>query len=240
MKHLTTAALALVLLSACGSDEEEDALAACLEPAFNLSDCDRGSLDAFANGGVYSVRLDSLASAVPLATGMRVVPGAPGNTTFFGLQATEVKLGGGNYFISSEYNPGDVRSRWSFVGCRALNERQLTGFFRRCNEGFQPFEGTFTAERLARRAGEAESAGVERVSEAALSDTSAQATAIHVAGTRAFVVAESTGIFVFDVTDPAQPQQTAVYRIADRTAELGTSPSDVWSHVQVVGDNLYV
>jgi hypothetical protein len=244
MKHLTTAALALVLLSACGSDEEpQDALAACLEPAFDVSTCDRASLDAFANGGVYSVRLDALSSPVPLGTAMRVSPGAPAQTSFFGLQATEVKLGGGNYFLSAEYTagtaPNEVRSRWSFAGCRALNERQITGLFRRCNEGFQPFEGTFTAERLARRAGEADSTGVDLVSETALSEAGAQATSLYVEGTRAVVVAETTGVFVFDVSDPAQPRQTATYLIKDRATELGSN-TDVWSNVRVVGNSLYV
>lgn len=242
MKHLTTAALALLVLSACGSDDEENALDACLQPAFNLESCDGASLDAFAAGGAFNMRFDVAGASLPSTASMRVVPGNPSDTIFLGLTATDVALGNGQFFVSSEYSQNGVPSRWSLVGCRAINARQLQGFFRRCNQGFEPFQGTFTAERLARRDGEQESSGgVTKVQEVALPTPGGAATNVHVTATDAFVVVDTVGIYRFDISNPdVAPRFLGRRLISERTAELGSVPSDVWSDVQVVGDNLYV
>jgi hypothetical protein len=128
------------------------------------------------------------------------------------------------------------------VGCRAVNARQIQGFFRRCNEGFEPFQGSFTAERLARRDGEQESAGgVTMVHEVALPTPGGAATNVHVTATDAFVVVDTVGIYRFDISNPdAAPRFLDRYLISARTAELGAVPTDLWSDVQVVGDNMYV
>ncbi|MBF5044863.1 MULTISPECIES: LVIVD repeat-containing protein [Myxococcaceae] len=237
--RLPIALVALALLPACSSDKNSggDDLAACEQSEFDLKGCNVASLDAFASGGPFNLQLTNTDGTPAGVAGMALDP-TGAHSTFFGQQQdVQVKLGGGTFFASAPFNINGTDGQVSIAGCEATSGRQLRGFFRRCNVGFNSVEGTFVAEQLVRRDGEAESSGnLQLVAERPLSG--ALATSLYVSGNTAYVIAENTGIFRYDITDPTNPTSLDSVTIAARKDLVGTT--DRWASVAVVGDNLFV
>ena len=238
--RLSFALVALALLPACGSDKNDggDDLAACEQTAFDLQGCNVASLDAFASGGPFNMQLTNTNGTPAGVTGMVLVPSGAGSTFFGQKTDVEVKLGNSTFFVTTPFTDSSGNAgRVSIIGCEATTGRQLRGFFRRCNAGFNPVEGTFVTEQLARRDGEAESSGdLQLVAERPVSE--GVPTSLYVSGNTAYVIAENTGIFRYDITDPANPTRIDALTIQARKDLVGEN--DRWGAVAVVGDNLFV
>jgi hypothetical protein len=227
MRRLLALSSTLFLTLGCGKDSGSEDKAECQLEAIDLSACQRSSLAAVQAEGIWNLNVELNDGSGSAAT-MRLT-GLASGPTLLGLNVTERQVSGDTFFLASDVvdTSGDP-VRYVVAGCSATGPGQMAGIFRRCQAGRADLQGTFQGVRLTRRAGEEESSKVERVGEVSLPRGSA--TELAVANGVAYVVAGKEGLFVFDVSNPAQPT---------RVAESKPS-NDVYSDVLVNGQTLYV
>ncbi|WP_240359425.1 LVIVD repeat-containing protein [Pyxidicoccus trucidator] len=227
MRRLLALSSTLFLALGCGKDDATDARADCQLAAIDLSACQRSSLAQLQADGIWNLNVE-LNDGSGAASTMRLT-GLASGATLLGLNVTERQVSEDTFFIASDVvdTAGDP-VRYVVAGCSATGPGQLAGIFRRCQDGRADLQGTFEGVRLARRAGEEESSKVERVGEVGLPRGSA--TELAVAHGHAYVTAGKEGLFIFDVSNPAQPTRAAESKPAD----------DVYSDVLVHGRTLYL
>ncbi|HZI13102.1 MAG TPA: hypothetical protein VE153_22150 [Myxococcus sp.] len=212
--------------------------------SFDMSGCDTGSLAAVERmGAIYraELRLD----AIRLPTWE---PGfGPGSGGFqfdasgqlvsvSGMGNPRAQVGPGSFIVSgAQVRDDGTQELITFAGCRAPGPRQLTGCYVRCKNGQISARGTFRAERMTWREGEAEaSGGMRLLSESAVAR--GFPADVYVAKGHAYVVSLNAprregGLTVFDVSDPARPVQTA---------SLALTNDSKWNGVWAKDDALYV
>jgi hypothetical protein len=221
---VVTAGALLLTLPGCTRTEEEVKRECALE-AFELSACDRSGFASVQADGIWksNVTLDGLDTPAALH-----LSSEPSKALLFGVPLTERKVEGETFFLASDYNGTSSSIRLAIAGCQAPTPEQVKGEFRRCVNGEADLKGTFEAARIKRVAGEQEASGVELVSETALPRGTAMD--VFVSGGYAYVTALSSGLFIYDVRDPAHPS---------KVAELSPT-NDTWYRSWVRGQTLYI
>ncbi len=213
--------------SACGSADN-----------FDLTGCDTNTLTAVERqDAIYraELRYTGSAGATPGSAGFQFnAEGRPG--LVMSMPASGFQLQPGTFLISGAQTRTDgVHEQVTFAGCSSPVPSKVTGCFVRCRNGQPQAQGTFRAERMTWREGEAESSGgLQLISESFVQ----RGTPVDIYVTRghAYVVSLGSsprpgGLTVFDVSDPAHPVQTASLDL----------PSDSrWNGVWAKDDGLYV
>jgi hypothetical protein len=235
MRRLLVSFSALVLAVGCGTTVEEQPVKAECEPqVIDLSACDRATLAAVQAEGIWNMHL------VYASDGYR----APSVIRFGGdkpvvageLPITSKTVESNALFVYSDVKTtGGVPLRYVFAGCSSTGPGHVKGHFRRCTNGTKDLEGSFEAYRMGWRAGEAEASGVELVSELALPKDGegrlrGTAADLFVAGGHAYVAAHTGGLFIYDVSKPAEPRLVASL----------TPTNDAWNQVWVHGTTAYI
>jgi hypothetical protein len=227
MRRLLALSSTLFLALGCGNNERSGPRADCQLEAIDLSSCQRSSLAQVQPEGVWNlnVRLNDNSGS---ATSMRLTGESTG-ATLLGFTVTERQVSADTFFIASDLvDANQVPLRFAVAGCSAQGPTQMAGVFRRCRDGAVDLQGTFEAVRVTRRSGEQEASRLELVSESALPRGSA--TELAVANGRAYVTAGAEGLFIYDVSNPAQPR---------KVGEVKPS-NDSFTDVLVHGQTLYV
>ncbi|MCP3137292.1 LVIVD repeat-containing protein [Pyxidicoccus xibeiensis] len=200
--------------AACGSAD-----------SFDLTSCDKASLGALERqDAIYRAELryegatGASADIQPGGGGFQLNAAAE-PVSVLGYPATPTwRVGAEAFLITSQANrPNNVVDRFTFAGCRTHGPRTLTGCFSWCRNGRLHSRGTFRAERMTWRPGEAESSGLALVSESPV----ARGFPVDVYVTRghAYVVSinndpgDSGGLTVFDVSNPRAPVQRASFQL---------------------------
>ncbi|WP_426750626.1 LVIVD repeat-containing protein [Myxococcus sp. Y35] len=228
MKRLLAITSTLALVTACGNDNPSAPKAECQLEAIDLSACQLPTLAAVQPEGIWNLNIN-LNDGSGAAAAMRLSGGGSNNQLLLGVNATERQSTPESFFLASEYQQSpDLTIRFAVAGCSSTGPGQMSGIFRRCANGAVDMKGTFDAVRLGRRAGEEEASGVELVAEVAL--TGATATNVAVANGHAFVTAGAKGLYIFDLSNPAQPRQVA----------MSEPPDDYFTDALVNGQTLYV
>ncbi|HYO72814.1 MAG TPA: hypothetical protein VEU33_42805 [Archangium sp.] len=223
-RSLVVMAGALLLsLPGCSNTEEEKH--ECDLPAFDLSACNRSGFAAVQAHGVWKTHVTLDGVGTP--TVFFLTPDQS-QSLLFSTPLSERNVEGDTFYLATDYARSFSSLRIAIVGCEAPAPDRMKGQFRRCVNGEKDLEGTFEAVRVQRPAGEQESSGVERVSEAAL--PRGRAMDVFVSGGYAYVTALSEGLFVYDVKDPAAPR---------KVAEV-TPTADTWHRSWVKGSTLYI
>lgn len=222
--HALRIALSLTLLltlAACPKPDEGPTQAACGDFAqFDLSSCDRDSLAQVDASGIWNVNMylhrpaatargtaqqaladepSAIESAVGSPTAWNLTPG---ETVILGRQAIDRNISGQTFYLSTKYTVRYDEVRYAFAGCSATAPGKVSGQVLRCLNGVVSREGTFEAVKLSRIAGEAESSGLNLVSEVPLTGTTAD---VYVTNGYAFVPRFWDGLTIIDVRDPAKP-----------------------------------
>ncbi|MBU8900162.1 hypothetical protein KRR26_31605 [Corallococcus sp. M34] len=212
---------------------------ACGSPDFFLAPlCNVRSLGDVAGPALYSVRINwDLLEPVGLVDSLRVV--TDGGASTLGTMALPAQeLGPERFYLSAREGLEDGgSSTLSLSGCESYARgRRLVGCYARCANGAPVRLGTFAAERLVRREGEAESSGMALLSESPVGRGDAMGLVVSQA--HAFVVSGPDlmrgvpgGLTVLDVHDRAAP----VLR-----ARIDAPMGDTWRAVAARGDVLYV
>ncbi|MCY1018430.1 LVIVD repeat-containing protein [Pyxidicoccus sp. MSG2] len=151
-----------------------------------------------------------------------------------GLQAFSAYLD--QMFYVAGYIPaGFAEPQYAFIGCRASSPRELTGCISACGNGQLRYFGSFRAQRMTWRQGEAESSGgLQLLSESFVE--LGKPGDVFVAKDHAYVVSYDRpgrrgGLTVFDVSDRRHPVLKTSFNI----------PGDsYWNGVWAKGDALYV
>ncbi len=224
MRRLLVPFSALMLAAGCGNTEEPVVKRDCELEVIDLSACDRSTLAALQAEGIWNTNLVfSDGDMSPTAFRFGAEP------KLAGLPMTDKRVSGDSFFLVSDVeNAAKQPVRFVFAGCTATSPTQVKGEFRRCTNGVKDLEGTFEASRVTRRAGEAEADRVQLVAERALS--SGSAVDVFVADGHAYVTALTGGLFIYDVSDPANPVQRAQVTPSD----------DSWNQVWVQGKTAYI
>jgi hypothetical protein len=208
--------------------------AACGEPeGFHYQGCDLASLGDVRRDGIYTVLYRSDVTESSFFPGVFRLSGDGGLDWFRGAAPTK-QVGPGAFFLSNTVQMSTGTRRYSLAGCRAGSGR-VYGCYIHCRDGKAVGAGTFEAVKWERRAGEAEAAGLELVSESAVE----QGLPVDVYVTRghAYVVSlprrgQLGALSVFDVSDPAAP--------VPRKTFSGFADDNYWNGVWARGDALYV
>lgn len=227
MRRLLALSSTLFLALGCGNNERSGPRADCQLAAIDLSSCQRSSLAQVQPEGIWNlnVRLNDNTGS---ASSMRLTGESTG-ATLLGFNVTERQVAADTFFIASDLvDANGLPLRFAVAGCSAQGPSQMAGVFRRCRDGAVDLQGTFEAVRVTRRPGEQESSRLELVGESALPRGSA--TELAVAGGRAYVTAGAEGLFIYDVSTPAQPR---------KVGEVKPS-NDFFTDVLVHGQTLYV
>ena len=263
MRGVRSALIAAMVSSGCGSDpkpvtptpsrvsdtrgdwEDPGRYAACQvfsvqgvecgDPeVFTLDACDKSSLAGLARDGLYTlVYRDEREPPLISAGSLRLSPYGH-LSSYRGVVPTRYHIDDERFYLSSTREiSASVSARDSLVGCRVEGTR-LYGCFASCRNGKFTNYGTFMAERLTRRAGEAEASGMRLVSESFVAQ--GLPVDVYVTHGHAYVVSLPRGdipggLSVFDVSDPAAP-------VLKTTISL---PRDnYWNGVWSKGNALYV
>ncbi|MBJ6764617.1 hypothetical protein JGU66_27935 [Myxococcaceae bacterium JPH2] len=212
---------------------------ACGSPDFFLGPlCNVRSLSDVAVPALYSVRINwDLLEPGGLVDSLRVV--TDGGTSTLGTVALPgQEVGPDRFYLSTREGLEDGgSSTLALSGCEShARGRRLVGCYARCANGEPVRLGTFVAERLVRREGEAESSGMALLSESPVGRGDAMG--LLVSQAHAFVVSGPDvargvpgGLTVFDVSDRAAP----VLR-----AHIDAPMGDTWRAVAARDDVLYV
>ncbi|WP_238539643.1 LVIVD repeat-containing protein [Corallococcus macrosporus] len=231
MKRLLAVTSTLALATACGNDNPPAPKAECQLEAIDLSACQLSSLAGVQPEGIWNLNIN-LNDGSGAAAAMRLSGGGSNTQMLLGVPATERQSTPESFFLASEYQQGTgasaVTIRFAAAGCSSSGPGQMSGIFRRCANGATDMRGTFDAVRVARRADEAEASGVELVGEVRLAD--ATVTNVAVAHGHAYVTAGAKGLFILDLSDPAQPRQVNKSEPSD----------DFFTDALVNGNTLYV
>jgi hypothetical protein len=227
MRRLLALSSTLVLGMGCGKDVKSEPKAECQLEAIDLSACQRSTLAAVQPDGVWNLNV-MLNDNSGAASSMRL-SGESSGASLLGFSVTERQVSADTFFMASDLVDTDgYPMRYVVAGCSATGPGQMAGVFRRCRDGATDLQGTFEAARVTRRAGEEESYKMELVGTAPLPRGSA--TELAVANGRAYVVAGKEGLFVYDVSNPAQPRKVGEVKPSD----------DFYNDVLVHGQTLYV
>jgi hypothetical protein len=202
----TLSVLAALLLAACPQVEEPRF--DCQPEAFDLSACNRSSLQAVGAEGIWNLQL-TLGGGVSLHA-LRL--GAA--STLLGLPVSERRTEGDSFYVAADARAQDGSPlRYTLVGCEASAPGRLRGQFRLCVNGRRAadLEGTFEAARLGWREGEPQASGLQLVAERALTlERGGAAVDVFVSGGYAYVSALADGLAIYDVRNPEAPQRVAV------------------------------
>ena len=231
MKRLLALLIAVVALvvvaSAC---PPESSSIPCGDPAsFDLTGCDRASLQTVEPGGAWNLENQWLGGT--FTYGAFNLDGPDGGT--LSGQPIDLHLTSeSSYFLSSTYKRGEQTYRMAYSGCGATDPQHFGGLVHFCKNGVRTSNGLFKAGRLGRRAGEGEASQLVLLSESRLS--AGTPTSVFVSGGRAYVAALSS-LTIFDVSDPANPVSLA--RIDASRSDGGT---DYWNDAWARGNVLYI
>ncbi|MCP3144733.1 LVIVD repeat-containing protein [Pyxidicoccus xibeiensis] len=227
MRRLFALSSTLFLALGCGKDDTPEDKAECQVEAIDLSACQRSSLSSVQSEGIWNINI-LLNDNSGTASSMRL-SGLSTGPTMLGFNVTERRVSEDTFFLASETtDSAGGTMRYVLAGCSSTGPGQLGGIFRRCRSGTADLKGTFEAVRLQRRAGEEESSKVALVSEIAL--PRGTPVELAVAHGHAYIAAGAEGLFVYNVSDPAQPRKVAESKPS----------SDFYSDLVVHGQTLYV
>lgn len=223
----TLTLLSALLLAACPQVDEPRF--ECQPEAFDLSGCNRSSLQSLSTEGIWNLQL-TLGGGISLQA-LRL--GA--TSTLIGLPVSERRTEGDTFYVAADARAQDgTPLRYTLVGCEASAPGRFRGQFRLCVNGRRSadLEGPVEAVRLGWREGEPQSSGLELVAEQALTlERGGAAVDVFVSGGFAYVSALADGLAIYDVRNPASPQRVAV-RLP--------SEGDSWLQARLKGSVLMV
>ncbi|RKI00144.1 hypothetical protein D7Y04_17055 [Corallococcus sp. AB038B] len=225
MNRLSLVAATALLAFGCGKDSSDNK-AECQLEAIDLTGCDRSTLGAVQAEGVWNVNVD-LNDGYSGPSSIRFSPGEP---LLVGLAMTTKQVTSDTFFLASDVAGSTTGStvRYAFAGCKASGPGEVLGVVRVCGNGATVSQGTFTARRVMRREGEAESDRVALLGQGVLPRGAANGVAV--ADGYAYVIAGSEGLFVYNVKDPANPTLVSEQKI----------PSETFTNALVNGTTLYL
>ncbi|MFB1481976.1 LVIVD repeat-containing protein [Corallococcus sp. RDP092CA] len=217
---LTIASLAV----GCGKDSSANK-AECQVEAIDLTGCDRSTLSAVQAEGIWNANINFDDGY----TGPSSIRFSPGEPLVVGLAMTAKQVTADTFYLAGDATGSDGSAvRYAFSGCKASGPGEVLGVARVCRNGATVLQGTFTARRVERRAGEAESDRVELLGQGVLPRGAANG--VSVAGDYAYVIAGSEGLFVFNVSDPAHPTLVSEQKL----------PSETYTSTLISGTTLYL
>lgn len=223
----TLTVLAALLLAGCPQVDEPGF--ECQPEAFDLSACNRSTLQALSAEGIWNLQL-TVGGGISLHA-LRL--GAA--STLLGLPVSEQRVEGDTLYVAADAQAQDgTPLRYTLVGCEASAPERFRGQFRLCVNGRRSadLEGSFEAARLGWRQGEPQASGLELVAEQALTlERGGAAVDVFVSGGYAYVSALRDGLAIYDVRSPASPQRVAV-RLP--------SEGDAWLQARLKGSVLMV
>ena len=205
----------------------------CDSSNFDLSACDTGSLANAATEGIHV--LTNRQNGFYMFS-LSLTLNGDGGTSFIGSRATTEERVGNARVLSATtnaYSDGGTR-RVAIATCQAPEAPAFTGCYASCRNGRVISRATFRSERLTWREGEAESSGLELVSESFV-DIGVPAD-VYVTQGHAYVVSLNHaprlgGLTVFDVRDPSAPVKV-------KTVQF--NGDNYWNGVWAKGNALYV
>jgi hypothetical protein len=214
---------ALLLAAGCG--KENTVHKDCELEKIDLSSCDRSGLGAIQAQGIWN--MDITFDDGERTSGVMKYVGDP---QLSGLPITNTRIEPDVFAVTSEVAAASDGTpiKYLFAGCSSASPTQVEGRFRRCTNGTVDLAGAFKATRVQRRSGENEALGMERVSELAL--PRGTAVDVFVAGGYAYVSALESGVYIYDISNPAAPR---------KVSEL-VPPSDTWHQVWVKDQTMYI
>jgi len=205
----------------------------CDSRSFDLSACDTGSL---ANADTEGLHLLTTRQGDSFMLPELLRLNGDGGTSFIGeWPATEERVGNARVFsVTTTSHPDGSTRRLGIATCQAPEAPAFTGCYASCRNGRVVSRATFRSERLTWREGEAESSGLELVSESFV-DIGVPAD-VYVTQGHAYVVSFSQGprlggLTVFDVRDPSAPVKV-------KTVQF--NGDNYWNGVWAKGNALYV
>lgn len=225
MNRLLVASTGVLLLTASGCTRTEEEKHDCEPQAFDLSACDRSGFTAVKAEGIWNLNITL--DGVDSQGSIRFLQDKP---LLLGTPLTVSTVEGDTFFLASDFQTAStpLPVRFALAGCQALSPDRVKGQFRRCVNGEVDMQGTFEAAHITRGVGEQEASGVEIVSETAL--PRGLPADVFVADGFAYVTALSSGLFIYNVKDPAHPV---------KVAEISPT-SDIWYRARVKGTVLYI
>ncbi|RKH69905.1 hypothetical protein D7W81_10270 [Corallococcus aberystwythensis] len=224
MNRFPLVAATAFLAFGCGKDSSETK-AECQVEAIDLTGCDRSTLSAVQADGIWNTNINFDDGY----TGPSSIRFSPGDPLLVGLSMTTKQVTPDTFYLASDVTGSDGSTlRYAFSGCKASGPGAVLGVARVCRNGETVRNGTFTAVRVARRAGEAESDRVALLGQGALPRGAANGVAV--AGGYAYVIAGTEGLFVFNVKDPAHPALVSELKI----------PTETFTSTLISGTTLYL
>ncbi|RKG81311.1 hypothetical protein D7W82_28200 [Corallococcus sp. CA049B] len=225
MNRLSLVAATALLAFGCGKDSSDNK-AECQLEAIDLTGCDRSTLSVVQAEGVWNANIN-LNDGYSGPSSIRFSPGDP---LLVGLAMTTKQVTPDTFFLASDVAGSTEGStvRYAFAGCKASGPNEVLGVVRVCGNGSTVSQGTFTARRVVRREGEAESDRVELLGQGVLPKGAANGVAV--ANGYAYVIAGNEGMFVYDVKDPAHPTLVSAHRL----------PSETYTSTLISGTTLYL
>ncbi|WNG45631.1 hypothetical protein F0U60_17140 [Archangium minus] len=225
MNRLLVATTGALLLTASGCTRTEEEKHDCEPEAFDLSTCDRSGFASVKAEGIWNLNITL--DGVDSQGSIRFLPDKP---LLLGTALTVRKVEGDTFFVASDFQTASTPAPVRFVlaGCQAPSPDRVQGEFRRCVNGEADLRGTFEAAHVKWAEGEQQASGVELVSETTL--PRGQPVDVFVADGYAYVTALASGLFVYNVKDPAHPE---------KVAEISPK-SDIWYRSWVKGTVLYI
>ncbi|WP_158619262.1 MULTISPECIES: LVIVD repeat-containing protein [unclassified Corallococcus] len=224
MNRLSLVAATALLAFGCGKDSSDNK-AECQLEAIDLPGCDRSTLSVVQAEGIWNTNIN-LDDGYSGPSSIRFSPGDP---LLVGLTMTTKQITPDTFFLTSDLAGANGSTlRYAFAGCKASGPGEVLGVVRVCGNGEMLSQGTFTAKRVARREGEAESDRVELLGQGVLPRGAARG--LSVANGYAYVIAGSEGLFVYNVKDPAHPTLVSEQKI----------PTETFTSTLISGTTLYL
>lgn len=223
MKALLWSLPLLALLVGCQDTSPKEVACGDYE-TFDLSSCDPASLKQLQRDGIWNMDIEWLGGSY--SPGVFILK--PNGEQLNGTTAQAKKVDEGNVYLAAMTQRSGRTYRLAMAGCTADDPTHFGGQVRLCIDQSSSTVGAFRAARITRRDGEDESAGLSLVSETQVNvGTPAD---VFVAGGYAYVSAFTGGLTIFDVHDPAHPQQVAQF----------AGLNDYWNDAWVKDGVLYV
>ncbi|AKF79944.1 hypothetical protein MFUL124B02_07330 [Myxococcus fulvus 124B02] len=215
----------------CGVDAASNACGSL--GSFDITGCTPGQLTSLDPDGVYTIhvraRTPRYGNTYAFSSqSMRLADSGDQYAGGLPLDTRQVHAGG-VVFASGSFTSGTTSRRRSFIGCQSPAPNRLQGCYVDCINGRLESEGTFDAWKVTPREGEPVSSGLELLSETAVS--AGLAADVYVTKGHAYVVSLYGGLFVYDVSDPANPRLTRNIRRAN---------DNYWNGVWAKDDALYI
>jgi hypothetical protein len=225
IRHFSLTVCALLLATGCFQKADPVVRADCELEKLDLSTCDRSGLGAIQPQGIWN--MDITFDDGERTSGVIKYVGDP---TLSGLPISGTRVEPNVFTVTSEVVSASNGSpiKYLFAGCRSTSPTQVEGRFRRCTNGAVDLAGAFQAKRVLRREGESDASGLELVSEIAL--PRGVGLDVFVAGHYAYVSARESGIYIYDISNPADPK---------KVSEL-VPTDDAWHQVWVKDQTMYI